>query len=340
MTPLISVVLPVHNGESYIREAVESVLGQTFKNFEFFVYNDRSTDSTLEILQSFNDERLIVEDNQTVNNHLALRNEGFQRAKGRYVAIMDGDDVCAPTRFERQLAFLDAHPEVGVCGSFAHKIGLEEGLWELGQTNDVIKFVMLRSCEFIHPSVMIRRDVLIERGVAYDLSHQSGGADYKLWVDLYDKTEFYNIPEPLLFYRFHDSNMSVGNDSEKLKRYEAISLKAKSALYQKVFPELSEDEKALVRVLLSRDLRGVKDWDSLRVLYSHLRTTAILHVDKERLFKELDKQIFRFAFQNTNQGYKNYRSYRALGKLWKRKSFARELDLIYKSIFSIPKRSG
>lgn len=335
MTPLISVVLPVHNGEAYIREAVESVLAQSFRDFEFFVYNDRSTDSTLEILRSFNDERLFVEDNQVLDNHLALRNLGIERARGKYIAIMDGDDVCAPRRFEMQVAFLETHPQVGVCGSFAHKIGIEEGLWRLPETNDAIKFQLLKSSPLIHPTTMIRLDLLRKTGIQYDLSYQTGGGDYKLWVDLYEKTQFHNLPEPLLFYRLHDSNMSIGTDLSMLR---AIAQRVRQKLYQRVFPKLNEAEQEWLYLLLSRSSTHI-GWRALERLYETLRKTEVHHIDRACLFEELDKQVFRLAFNKTDQGYENYRSYRSLGALGKPKRFARQLELLYKSVFKIPKRN-
>lgn len=334
MRPRVSVIMTTRNVEHYIRDSVESLLAQSFEDFELLIYDNQSTDGTPEILQSYSDPRIVLTVHPEVDNFLELKNRGFLRAQGDYIAVMDGDDICLPHRFETQLAFFESHPQVGVCGSFALKFGLEEGLWELAEDNDSIKFYLLRGSQLIHPTVMMRRD-FFDHGVRYDLSYQSGGCDYGLWVELFEKTKFHNLSEPLIHYRVHKSNMSIGKDPAFLKD---ISLRIRSKLYKKVFPELREDERKLLMVLLSRDLGGIKSWDSLETLYERLRTSSICHIDQERLFEELDRQTFRFAFRNTKLGIRNYLRYRAVGTLGKPKSLVRELDLIYKSIFSIPKR--
>lgn len=334
MRPRVSVIMATRNVEKYIRDCVDSVLAQSFEDFEFLIYDNQSTDKTVEILRSYRDPRILLEVHPDIDNFLELKNRGLSRARGEYIAFMDGDDICFPKRFETQLSFLESHPQVGICGSFALKIGLEEGLWRFSEDNESIKFYFLRSSQLIHPSTMARRS-LFNDGACFDLSFRSGGSDYDLWVQLFEKTEFHNLSEPLIHYRIHQSNASVGRDPEFLR---SISLRIRKRLYKKVFPELREDERELLMVLLSRDLGGIKSWDSLEELYERLRTSTIQHIDQERLFEELDRQIFRFAFRNTKLGIRNYLRYRAVGTLGKPKSLVRELDLIYKSIFSIPKR--
>ena len=117
MKPKISVIMPAYNAALYIREAIESVLNQSFQNFEFIIINDGSTDETLNIIQSFNDSRIVLINNSKNLGIIKTRNIGLQLAKGEYIAKMDADDVSLPMIFEIQNAYLDDNSEVAVISS-------------------------------------------------------------------------------------------------------------------------------------------------------------------------------------------------------------------------------
>jgi glycosyltransferase involved in cell wall biosynthesis len=121
MTPKVSVVMSVYNNESYIREAVESVLNQSFKDFEFIIINDGSTDRTREILTSYTDERIRLFDQENRGLTISL-NRGLSLAKGSYIARMDGDDISDPERFAEEVRFLEQNEKIGLIGTYAHRI--------------------------------------------------------------------------------------------------------------------------------------------------------------------------------------------------------------------------
>lgn len=119
--PQISVIMSVYNGEKYLREAIDSILNQTFTHFEFIIVNDGSTDKSLNIIKSYNGSRIILVQQENKGLAAAL-NEGIKIAKGKYIAMMDADDISLPTRLEKQIQFMEAHPEYVAIGSWANKI--------------------------------------------------------------------------------------------------------------------------------------------------------------------------------------------------------------------------
>lgn len=125
--PEISVVLSVYNDAKYVGVAIESVLAQTFTDFELIIIDDASTDESLSIARDFADERIRIVENEENLGLTKSLNKGISLAQGKYIARMDSDDICLPTRFEKQVAYLDAHPDVGVCGGWVELIGEQAG---------------------------------------------------------------------------------------------------------------------------------------------------------------------------------------------------------------------
>ncbi|MFA6922779.1 MAG: glycosyltransferase [Bacteroidales bacterium] len=214
--PDITVLMPVYNCEKYIKESVESILNQTFVNFEFLIINDASTDNTRNIISSYNDKRIILIDN---NENIGLSkslNKGIEIAKGKYIARMDADDISLPTRLEKQFYFLNNNIEY--CLVAAKIIGINEksketSMWDNDNNNityrDIYYFLPKANC-IAHPTVLIRKEILIE----YKYSEKPYfSQDWDLWLRLIsDKKKIAKLDEVLLKYRVHNS--SVSNFSE------------------------------------------------------------------------------------------------------------------------------
>src|SRR5688572_768328 len=120
--PLISVLMPVYNAGPYLKESIESVLAQTYDNFEFLIINDGSTDSSEKEILSYNDVRIHYVKCETNSGLIATLNQGLALATGKYIVRMDADDICRPQRFEKQVRFMENHPEIGICGCCADVI--------------------------------------------------------------------------------------------------------------------------------------------------------------------------------------------------------------------------
>lgn len=206
--PEISVIIPVFNAAPFLQESIESILNQSYSNFELIVLNDKSTDESLEIIKKLQakDNRIIIIDKEQNVGPANLRNEGINAAKGTYIALMDADDIAAPTRFEKQIAIFKNNPEIGVCGTWFTFFGSEKNKIIKHNTNhDTIKVSFLHSCNIGNPTVMFKKEVLSDLKFDNDYVPVE---DYDLWSRLLAKTNFYNIPESLLDYRQHNNNIS------------------------------------------------------------------------------------------------------------------------------------
>ena len=197
--------MAVHNGEPYVRLALESILRQTVSNLELVVVDDGSTDGTPEILASMDDTRLRVLRNEEQQGLATSLNRGLDEARGRYVARLDADDVALPRRLERQLLRIRAAPAVAIVGSGvmelddAGRVGAAH-LMPAGPT--AVRWAALFSSPFFHPSVLVDRDVLDAHSLRYEADFLES-EDYDLWARLLEVADGDNIPAPLVLYRVH-----------------------------------------------------------------------------------------------------------------------------------------
>lgn len=201
--PKVSLILAVRNGMPYLPQAIESLLAQTFSDFELVLIDDASTDGSLDYLQSLSDPRIRLQRNQRQKGLAFSLNTGLAQAQGEYIARMDADDISLPRRLERQVAYLQAYPEISICGSWARTFGEgKEQLWPYPEQDAEIKAEMLFASVLVHSSVMMRASHVKERNVRYDESLPAA-QDYALWAEVQDRMIFANLPEVLLRYRLH-----------------------------------------------------------------------------------------------------------------------------------------
>lgn len=209
--PVVSVLMPVYNSEQYIAQAIESILAQTFVDFEFLIIDDGSTDASLMLLEAcaVKDTRVCLTSRKN-KGIPRTRNELLSQAKGEFIAVMDADDVALPERFTRQVEFLQNNPEV-ICVGGAHEVIDEKGRLltrlELPEHDDEIQRLALAGHGSIrHPCAMIRRTVLIEVG-GYDEALLSAH-DLDLWLKLGEIGTLANLKEIVLKYRLHMNSIS------------------------------------------------------------------------------------------------------------------------------------
>ncbi len=208
--PLVSIVMSVYNGEKYLEEAIKSILSQSFGDFEFIIINDGSADGTGAILVRYQrlDDRIRVF-NQENQGLIASLNRGCRLAKGKYIARMDADDISLPSRFAKQVDFLEQHPEVGILGTQMEVINEADrtiDIYEVPCSHSMIAWTLLFGRSFAHPSVMIRRSVIRKAG-GYDPSFLHT-EDYELWTRLVEFTRFANLSDSLFRYRTHTGAIS------------------------------------------------------------------------------------------------------------------------------------
>jgi len=202
--PQVSVLMSVYNGEKYLREAIESILDQTFNDFELIIINDASTDNSKAIVYSFHDRRIKLVDN-LVNLGLARSlNKGLKIARGNYVARMDTDDISLPERLAVQVDFMESHGEVGVCGTWIRTIGNKTGVeFRFASDHETLRCNLLFSPQIVHPSVIMRREPMIMNELFYNPAYLAA-QDFDLWRRCSQYFCFANINHVLLLYRWHN----------------------------------------------------------------------------------------------------------------------------------------
>jgi glycosyltransferase involved in cell wall biosynthesis len=205
--PIITVLMPVYNGATYLNDAIDSILNQTFSDFQFLIIDDGSTDDSVKIIKSYDDYRIRVVKNKNNLGQSATLNKGLELARGKYIARMDQDDISMPERLKKQFEFMENKSDIDVCGSWIQLMGKYDGIVELETDSERIKINLLTNQNLAHPAVMIRKSTLVKYELSYNPTFTIGN-DYDLWVRMFDYCSFANLPEPLLKFRMHDNQYS------------------------------------------------------------------------------------------------------------------------------------
>lgn len=240
--PRVTVLMPVYNGEAFLHKAIDSILKQTFSDFEFLIIDDGSCDRSREIVRSYHDSRIHLVEN---GNNLGLEkslNRGIHLAKGEYIVRMDADDISLPRRIQTQVAFMDAAPRVAACGSWVKTLGEPQVLWKYPLTHDEICCWLLFCSALAHPSAIIRKAVFNEDHILYNVQGDYKRAeDYDLWTRISRKRELANIGEVLLRYRLHENNAGAKHRSKTIISADRI----RKDQLNKLTTDFSEEEFAL-----------------------------------------------------------------------------------------------
>lgn len=221
MNPRVSVLMPAYNAEKYIGAAIESVLNQTFTDFELIIVNDGSTDNTPNIIHEYeqHDNRIRFINNRINSGLVAVLNQGLDLCRGEYIARMDSDDIARKNRLELQVKYMDAHPGTGLLGGAYQMFGTKSALITL--PCDVKILDLLKQCCIAHPTVMMRASVLRKYQLYYDPEYQHA-EDYELWSRMIRYTEIQNLPDILLDYRWHGENISATKSDIQLNNSRKI----------------------------------------------------------------------------------------------------------------------
>jgi hypothetical protein len=199
----VTVLMAVYNGERYLRDAVESILCQTFQDFQFLIINDGSTDNTRDVILSYDDARIVLVDNEHNVGQTRSLNRGLELAAGELIARQDADDISEPGRLAKQATFLERHPEVALLGTWYKEIdvqGTVVGDRTLPCRTTDIRWSLLFFCPFVHSSVMLRKSVLSEQ-IGFYSEALAYSQDYELWHRIARRFPIANLPEPLVRLR-------------------------------------------------------------------------------------------------------------------------------------------
>jgi len=215
MTPKISVITTVYNCANYIKQSIESILNQTFKDFEYIIVNDGSTDATSVLIKEFasKDNRIILIDNKTNLGRVNSLNTALEKTRGQYVALQDADDISLPDRLEKQFSFLSTNPDYVLVGSNIIVMDeFENYISEPERPEDDLeaKFSLIFRCTFANPSIMYRKKVIEENKIKYE-ENFIHAEDYRIITMISHYGKVYNLKHPLVKYRKHGHNNSTVN---------------------------------------------------------------------------------------------------------------------------------
>jgi glycosyltransferase involved in cell wall biosynthesis len=221
--PLVSVVMAVYNAEKYLNESIDSVLNQTYTNFELIVVNDGSTDSSKDIIFSYPDKRIKYFENLRNLGLVPTRNKLLEKAKGKYIATLDSDDVALPERLQLQVEFMENNPDYGMCGTFYKLISTKgDFLYDvvLPETDKDIKtFLHFDNC-FCNSTTMINAELVKELKYVPGFNFIE---DFELWHRIAKKTKFTNLPVFTTLYRIHGSNVSHLKKTQLTKHLQQLN---------------------------------------------------------------------------------------------------------------------
>ena len=241
--PNISVLLPAFNAEKYIESSIQSILNQTYSNFELIILNDGSSDSTEEIIKSFKDTRILYINNEQNIGLVSTLNKGLKLAKGKYIARMDADDISYIDRFSKQYLFLENNPSYIICSSSRKNFNdsnNREHISYMPVSDSAIRISSIFGTPFTHPAVMFRKEIVLENNLFYDKSFKYT-QDYDLWIRMLKYGKGYNFNEALLAYRKTPGSQTFNNSKNFKNRKKIISSVQDRAL-KSLGIELNKDE--------------------------------------------------------------------------------------------------
>lgn len=216
----VTVLIPVHNKAPFLKECLDSVFHGSWTDLEVVAVDDASTDNSLAVLKAYGDPRLRIVELPVNLGPAGAANRGLDEAKGEYIVRLDADDLNVPDRIAKQVAYMDAHPEVGASGGALTLFGSTEVTWRFPLTNEEAQAQLLFGVPVSQGASILRRSVIEHHHLRYDPTWPSVGEDWLFWARMGRVTSFGNLPDVLTLYRRGEQNISHGRD--KVKDHEVI----------------------------------------------------------------------------------------------------------------------
>jgi glycosyltransferase involved in cell wall biosynthesis len=275
--PKVTVLMSVYNCERYLKKAVDSILNQTFRDFDFLIINDGSSDSTVEILKDYNDPRIKIIDNKKNLGLTRSLNKGLRLAKGEYIARQDADDISLPQRLEKQTEFLSSNPRTAVVGSWTEVIDEYDetkGIWRNITQPHLLKWRLLFSNQFAHCAIMFRKSAVKDIG-GYSVELNSA-QDYDLWLRISFSWEVANIPEVLVKWRQWGKNISTIHRNYQHEIAKKISRRNLEYILDENIDEFTFKSLGLLYYLSDDQL----DFEHIKILTYYLKKLIYKFLDK------------------------------------------------------------
>ncbi len=310
---LISVLMPVYNAEKYLKQSIESILNQSYSNFEFIIFDDASTDSSLSIIQSYEDPRIKIISSKTNKGYLIHLNHGLSIAQGEYIARMDADDISHSDRFQLQIDFLkrnEDHALVGTNYNYINEEGHPISYIQkpfLYKDNSDIQIYSLFYNPFLHPSIMLRRKDILELQLKYNPKFYVT-EDFHFWTHLLFKKKGANLPQELISYRIHKNQITKTSSKQQqsaLKKLIPIILEKKG------IPFTEND--ALLHSYIPLSLHSTLSYSTIKEIEEWLlkiRAHFYKKNEKETINKIIEQVWFFTCRKGKGEGLKLFKLYK------------------------------
>jgi glycosyltransferase involved in cell wall biosynthesis len=300
---LVTVLMPSYNSALFLDKSIKSILNQTFKNFEFIIINDGSTDNSEEIILNYvrGNDTIIYHRNDSNIGLAASLNKGIKMAKGKYIARMDADDISLPDRIESQVDFMEKNPHIGILGTAIRNYGTSNYKYIFPSESEMLKCNLLFNVCFAHPSVIIRKEVMIFNNIYYNEELRQYSEEYDLWSRLIDFTQYSNLDKVKLLYHVPLVAQSITKKDESDKRINN-SINIRKRLLTKIGVHFSKEELALHNSIANISSGTEAELSSLRDSYEWLQKILLEqnYYDKNALHRVIAQKWFLLNYKKCN----------------------------------------
>lgn len=285
--PKVTILMPTYNVAPYVREAVESVLKQSFSDFRLLVVDDASTDGTLDVVRAINDPRIRIE---AFPNNVGLAdnlNRGLELIDTALVARMDGDDIAEPWWLEHEVGYLDSHPEVGICSGGFERFGTVKSLVRFPESHADSMANMLFECSVIVPT--FRMSLFRDHRLRYRTS-AFPAEDYRFWAECLRVTQMHNLQETLFHYRMHPTQICTSRREEQQRKVAEVRL----YMLEWLSTGFTAEEKAYYTgPFMAPQIASRQDYRNRRDFCGRLlaENRSVGHFDEDALRRRLDKHL-------------------------------------------------
>jgi glycosyltransferase involved in cell wall biosynthesis len=294
--PLVSVLLPVYNGEEFIEQTISSILNQSYSNFELIIINDCSIDQTENIIQSFDDDRIRYCKHAKNLRLIATLNEGLDLSRGKYIARIDADDIAHFDRLKKQVEFLEQNQDYVLVGTsvglIKNNLITDEVIKYYAENND-LRFAMCFYCPFIHPSIMMRNSVIQSNNLKFN-NEFLHAEDYDFWTRLSKYGMIANLDCVLTYYRIHENQISARFKNYQIEMMEKIQERYRSLLFKKY--TTSE-----IQVLFYDSNKGDRYYFKILLIF-----LSDLEIKSSFFYRYLIKKLRNYVFESEKIYMRDY----------------------------------
>lgn len=298
LKPIVSVIMSAYNAEKFIANSIESILNQTLQEFELIIIDDASTDSTLKIIESYTDSRIIVLKNDFNKGQSTNLNKAIDMTRGKYVAKADADDICMPNRLEVQVKYLEEHPDISLISSYMNSFGDEIVQFRPLLHDDDIRIRLLFKSVLPHPGFMMRLSDINKANIRYNNQFKYA-QDYDFQARASDQLKLAVIPRVLIKYRIHGEQISVAKQDEQ--KYYANQVR----VYQlkRLGIHLKEQYISKYEIILyKKNALSIKEWNLILFVFDQIlkRNSLIKMYNEKRLKNEIKNFLTNYIENESN----------------------------------------